>query len=57
MYDYNGDGVITLDGLGWGKGTPTSGDNPAAMVMPYIARPNEIKSSSERERLLIIVLL
>ncbi|CAI9675109.1 SusC/RagA family TonB-linked outer membrane protein [Elizabethkingia anophelis] len=43
MYDYNGDGVITLDGLGWGKGTPTSGDNPAAMVMPYIARPNEIK--------------
>ena len=48
MYDYNGDGVITLDGLGWGKGTPTSGDNPAAMVMPYIARPNEIKSSSER---------
>lgn len=43
MYDYDGDGIITLDGLGWGAGTPSSGDNPAAFVGPYIARPNEIK--------------
>ncbi len=44
MYDVNGDGVITLDGLGWGNGTLTSGDNPAAIHMPYSARPNEVKN-------------
>ncbi len=44
MYDYDGDGVITLDGLGWGAGTPDSGDNPAAFIGPYKARPNEVKN-------------
>lgn len=43
MYDYDGDGLITLDGLGWGSGTLTSGDNPAAFIGPYEARPDEVK--------------
>lgn len=43
MYDYNGDGAITLDGLGWGSGTPETGDNPAAMVGPYEAGKNYVK--------------
>lgn len=47
MYDYNGDGVISLDGLGWGSGTPDTGDNPAAFVGPFIARPNEVKNFFE----------
>ncbi len=44
LYDYNGDGFITLDGIGWDTGTPTTGDNPAAIIAPYIARPNEVKN-------------
>ena len=44
MYDYDGDGFITLDGLGWGSGTPDSGDNPAAFVGAFKARPNEVKN-------------
>lgn len=44
LYDYNGDGFITLDGIGWDTGLPTTGDNPAAIVAPYIARPNEVKN-------------
>ncbi len=44
LYDYNGDGFITLDGIGWDDGTPFTGDNPAAIVAPYIARPNEVKN-------------
>lgn len=47
MYDYDGDGIITLDGLGWGSGTPESGDNPAAFVGPYKARPDEVKKFFE----------
>lgn len=47
MYDYDGDGLITLDGLGWGSGTPDSGDNPAAFVGDFIARPNEVKKFFE----------
>lgn len=43
MYDYNGDGVITMDGIGWGSGTLTSGDNPAAIHAPYSARIDELK--------------
>ena len=44
LYDYNGDGFITLDGIGWDTGLPTTGDNPAAIVAPYIARPDEVKN-------------
>ena len=44
LYDYNGDGFITLDGIGWDTGLPTTGDNPAAIIAPYIARPNEVKN-------------
>lgn len=47
MYDYDGDGFITLDGLGWGNGTPSTGDNPAAFVGPYKARGDEVKKFFE----------
>ncbi|OJX32632.1 MAG: SusC/RagA family TonB-linked outer membrane protein [Chryseobacterium sp. 36-9] len=42
MYDYNGDGVIDLNGIGWGDDGLT-GDNLAAMIRSYDARPNEVK--------------
>jgi len=42
MYDYDGDGTIKLDGIGWGSGA-LSGDNLAAIIGPYVARPNEVK--------------
>ena len=43
MYDYNGDGVINLDGIGWGA-DPNGNDNPAAIHRSYSARPNELKN-------------
>ncbi|WP_027376119.1 SusC/RagA family TonB-linked outer membrane protein [Kaistella palustris] len=42
MYDYNGDGTISLNGIGWGD-DEFSGDNLAAIQGAYIARPDEIK--------------
>lgn len=42
MYDYNGDGVIDLSGIGWGD-DEFSGDNLAAMIRSYSARPDEVK--------------
>lgn len=45
LYDFNGDGTINTNGIGWtGTASPTTGDNPAAIVAPYMARPNEIKN-------------
>ncbi|QIG89420.1 SusC/RagA family TonB-linked outer membrane protein [Chryseobacterium sp. POL2] len=45
LYDYNGDGFISLDGIGWGDdASTTSGDNPAAIIKPYSARTNELKN-------------
>lgn len=44
MYDYDGDGQITLDGIGWGSGTYLTGDNPAAMVGPYEAGKDYVKA-------------
>ena len=45
LYDYNGDGTISTNGIGWtGSASTTSGDNPAAIIAPYIARPNELKN-------------
>ena len=44
LYDYNGDGTINTDGIGWVDDADLSADNPAAINAPYIARPNEIKN-------------
>lgn len=45
QYDYDGDGVIDLtNGLGWGGSDITSGDQPAAMIYPYEARPDEVEN-------------
>ena len=45
LYDYTGDGYITLDGIGWGDdSTISTGDNGAAIIRPYVARPNELKN-------------
>lgn len=44
LYDYNGDGTINTDGIGWGDPDHLSADNPAAINAPYIGRPNEIKN-------------
>lgn len=43
LYDYNGDGTINTDGIGWVDDADLSADNPAAINAAYIARPNEIK--------------
>ncbi len=47
MYDYDGDGLISLDGIGWGSGTYETGDNPAAMVGPYERGRDYIKDFFE----------
>ncbi len=45
LYDYNKDGFISTNGIGWDdEASPLTGDNPAAIVAPYVARPNEIKN-------------
>ncbi len=44
LYDYNGDGTINMNGIGWVNSNQLSPDNPAAINAPYIARPNEIKN-------------
>ncbi|WP_246566422.1 SusC/RagA family TonB-linked outer membrane protein [Kaistella soli] len=44
MYDFNNDGVISLNGIGWGSDTPFTGDNQAAIIRPYSARPDEVKN-------------
>lgn len=43
MYDYNGDGRIDLNGIGWGDDLLV-GDNLAAIIRKYEARPNEVKN-------------
>ena len=43
MYDYDGNGTIALNGIGWGD-EEFNGDNLAAISGPYVARPNEIKN-------------
>jgi len=43
MYDYNGDGFISLDGYGWGDDEFNDGDNPAAMVGPYVYGKDYVK--------------
>lgn len=43
LYDYNHDGYISMNGIGWVADANISPDNPAAINAPYVARTKEIE--------------